>query len=60
MYAVVNHMKLGRPLDNNILRVLDGDQLVTEVARTTTKSIARFKVRKPEPPRQVVQLAGAC
>jgi hypothetical protein len=33
-------------------RVYDGDELLTEVARTTTKPIARFKVRKPEPPRQ--------
>nr|WP_279615720.1 IS481 family transposase [Micromonospora eburnea] len=33
-------------------RVHDGDQLLTEVPRTTTKQIARFKVRKPEPPRQ--------
>ncbi|WP_245666118.1 IS481 family transposase [Micromonospora sediminicola] len=33
-------------------RVHDGDQLLSEVPRTTTKPIARFKVRKPEPPRQ--------
>jgi transposase InsO family protein len=33
-------------------RVYDGDELLTEVARTTTRPIARFKVRKPEPPRQ--------
>ncbi|MEV5768010.1 hypothetical protein AB0L34_26020 [Micromonospora sp. NPDC052213] len=32
-------------------RVHDGDQLLTEVPRTTTKDIARFKARKPEPPR---------
>jgi hypothetical protein len=32
-------------------RVHDGDQLIAEVARTTTKPVARFKVRKPEPPR---------
>jgi hypothetical protein len=32
-------------------RVHDGDQLLVEVPRTTTKAIARFKVRKPEPPR---------
>ncbi|WP_197699398.1 IS481 family transposase [Micromonospora chokoriensis] len=32
-------------------RILDGDQVVAEVPRTTTKSIARFKARKPEPPR---------
>jgi transposase InsO family protein len=31
--------------------VYDGDHLITEVARTTTKEVARFKVRKPEPPR---------
>jgi hypothetical protein len=33
-------------------RVLAGDQLLTEVPRTATKPIARFKARKPEPPRQ--------
>ncbi|MEU4482781.1 hypothetical protein AB0F68_32710 [Micromonospora sp. NPDC023966] len=33
-------------------RVHDGDQLVTEVARTTAKDIARFKARKPEPARR--------
>ncbi|MET8355297.1 hypothetical protein [Micromonospora sp. NPDC005206] len=33
-------------------RVYDGDQLLIEVACTTTKPIARFKARKPEPPRQ--------
>ncbi|WP_327007627.1 hypothetical protein OHA72_10350 [Dactylosporangium sp. NBC_01737] len=33
-------------------RVYHGDQLVAEVARTTTKPIARYKVRKPEPPRR--------
>jgi hypothetical protein len=32
-----------------------GDQLITEVTRTTTKPIARFKVRKPEPPRRLAQ-----
>ncbi|MGN9919140.1 hypothetical protein [Micromonospora palomenae] len=32
-------------------RVHDGDQLLTEVPRTTVKPIARFKVRKPEPSR---------
>ncbi|MEU9829332.1 hypothetical protein AB0D81_29845 [Micromonospora chersina] len=29
-------------------RIYDGDQLLTEVARTTTKPIARFKARKPQ------------
>jgi hypothetical protein len=33
-------------------RVYDGAQLLTEVIRTTTKPIARFKQRKPEPPRR--------
>lgn len=33
-------------------RVYDGEQLLTEVARTTTKPIARFKARKPEAPRR--------
>ncbi len=32
-------------------RVLDGDQLLTEVPRVSTKTVARFKARKPEPPR---------
>ncbi|MDZ5447921.1 hypothetical protein U2F26_35405 [Micromonospora sp. 4G57] len=32
-------------------RIDDGDQLLTEVRRTTNKDIARFKGRKPEPPR---------
>jgi hypothetical protein len=35
----------------------DEDGLVAEVARTTTKPIARFKVHKPEPPRRP-QTAG--
>jgi hypothetical protein len=33
-------------------RIYDDNHLVCEVPRTTTKPIARFKVRKPEPPRQ--------
>jgi hypothetical protein len=33
-------------------RIHDGDELLTEVARTTGKRLARFKVRKPEPPRR--------
>jgi hypothetical protein len=33
-------------------RIRDGDQLLTEVVRTTTKQIARFKARKPEPLRR--------
>jgi hypothetical protein len=37
---------------DNTFRVYDGDELITEAARTTTKNIARFKVRKPEPPRR--------
>jgi transposase InsO family protein len=36
---------------DHTFRVYDGDELLAEVARTTTKPIARFKVRKPEPPR---------
>lgn len=32
-------------------RVHHGDQLLTEVPRTTTKPIVRFKVGNPEPPR---------
>jgi len=30
------------------IRIYDGDQLLAETGRTTTKPIARFKVRKPE------------
>jgi hypothetical protein len=33
-------------------RIYDNDQLLAEVPRTTTKPIARFKARKPEPPRR--------
>ncbi|GAB1693440.1 hypothetical protein [Krasilnikovia sp. M28-CT-15] len=33
-------------------RVYLGEQLLTEVVRTTTHTIARFKARKPEPPRR--------
>jgi hypothetical protein len=34
------------------LRVYDAGQLLVEVIRTATKSIAPFKARKPEPPRR--------
>ncbi len=37
---------------DHTFRIHDGDQLLAETGRTTTKPIARFKVRKPEPPRQ--------
>jgi hypothetical protein len=37
---------------DHTFRVHRGDELLAEVARTTTKPIARFKVRKPERPRQ--------
>jgi hypothetical protein len=33
-------------------RIYDCDQLLAEVIRTTSKRVARFKARKPEPPRQ--------
>ncbi len=33
-------------------RIHDADRLVTEVPRTSTKNIARYKVRKPEPSRK--------
>jgi hypothetical protein len=33
-------------------RIYDEDPLIAEVARTATKSVARFKVHKPEPPRR--------
>jgi hypothetical protein len=32
-------------------RIYDEHGLIAEVARTTTKPVARFKVHKPEPPR---------
>ncbi len=52
----VGLLHAGRTLDveatDTTLRVYDGDQLITEIARTTTKPIARYKVRKPEPPRR--------
>ena len=37
---------------DHTLRIYVGDERLTEVARTTTKPIARFKVRKPETPRR--------
>ena len=37
---------------DHTFRVHHGDELLAEVARTTAKPIARFKVRKPERPRQ--------
>jgi hypothetical protein len=40
-------------------RIYHGDELLTEVARTTTKPTARFKVRKPEPPRRPTRAGGA-
>jgi hypothetical protein len=33
-------------------RIYNDEGLVAEVARTTTKPVARFKVHKPEPPRR--------
>jgi hypothetical protein len=33
---------------DHTFRIYDGDQLLAETGRTTTKPIARFKVRKPE------------
>jgi hypothetical protein len=33
-------------------RIYDQDGLVAEVAQTTTKPLARFKVHKPEPARR--------
>ncbi|MCW2908146.1 MAG: hypothetical protein JWL68_2935, partial [Actinomycetia bacterium] len=32
---------------DHTFRIYDGDQLLAETGRTTTKPIARFKVRKP-------------
>jgi hypothetical protein len=37
-------------------RIYHGDELLTEVARTTTKNIARFKARKPEPSRRAARI----
>ncbi|MFE9692345.1 IS481 family transposase [Micromonospora sp. NPDC005806] len=51
----VGNIHAGRTLiveaGDTTFRVHDGDQLLTEVPRTTGKDITRFKVRKPEPPR---------
>ena len=33
---------------DHTFRIYDGDQLLAETGRMTTKPIARFKVRKPE------------
>ena len=38
-------------------RIYADDGLLVEVARTTTRPVARFKVHKPEPPRSPPQLA---
>jgi hypothetical protein len=35
---------------DHTFRVHDGDELLVEVPRTTTRPLARFKVRKPEGP----------
>jgi hypothetical protein len=40
---------------DHTFRVYAHDELLAEVARTTTRPIARFKVRKPEPPRRINQ-----
>ena len=42
---------------DHTFRIYDGDHLLTEAARTTTKPTGRFKVRKPEPPRGGVEHA---
>lgn len=39
-------------LNDDTYQVYDGDQLLTEAPRTSTKPIARFKARKPEPRRR--------
>jgi hypothetical protein len=46
---------------DHTFRVQHGDELIAEVARTTTKAIARFKARKPERPlrRQLSDLSIA-
>jgi len=40
---------------DHTFRVYHGDELLAEVARTTTKPVARFKVRKSEPRRPTRQ-----
>jgi hypothetical protein len=37
---------------NSTWRIYQGDELLTEVARITSKNVARFKARKPEPARR--------
>jgi len=39
------------PIDDRF-HIYDDERLVADVPRTTTKPIARFKARKPEPPRK--------
>jgi hypothetical protein len=39
-------------------RIYDHDRLVTEVARTTTKPVVRFKIHRPEPPRRRITLGS--
>ncbi|WP_075023813.1 IS481 family transposase [Actinomadura madurae] len=41
-------------------RISLADQIITEVARTTTKPIARFKARKPEPSRPTTSRPREC
>jgi hypothetical protein len=43
------------PADRTIRVYDDSGSLVAEVPCTATKTIARFKVRKPEPPRRQVR-----
>jgi hypothetical protein len=44
--------------DDDRFQVYDDDRLLVEVVRTTTKPIARFKARKPEPPRSTTPTAS--
>jgi hypothetical protein len=53
--ASTSGIQAGRTFDaeaaDTTTRAYNGDQLVAEVPRTTTKTTARFKVRNPAPPR---------
>jgi hypothetical protein len=51
-FELTQHVFDGNGWPSTRVGIYDGDQLLAETGRTTTKPIARFKVRKPEPPRQ--------
>lgn len=66
IHAGIAHAGVTLTVDgaDTTFRIYEANQLVTEVARSTAKAIARFKARKPQPPRPaadrvVAPLAGS-